>query len=118
MPRKARIEENIFRVKIDELHLQDFVSLESATSSAEIWGRLCKMMKKSDNIENRRACYDLWKRKGPKIQGVAPGVVLVGIFTCGKICFIDVWFVLRRRRYWMRFVVRNSRKHAILIPAR
>ncbi|CAF0914813.1 unnamed protein product [Adineta steineri] len=63
MPPKSRIDEKAFQkalqsLRIDELHL-----LDSSTSTGGVWGRLCIEMSKPDNIENRRACYDAWKKK-------------------------------------------------------
>ena len=35
-----------------------------------VWGFLCVLMNKADNVENRRACYDVWKRKRVKFQPI------------------------------------------------
>ncbi|CAF3851389.1 unnamed protein product, partial [Rotaria magnacalcarata] len=72
MPRKARINEESFEKALCEIGIDDVALLNSSKSSADIWGRICSRMGKGDNIENRRACYDFWKRKGYSLHSTIP----------------------------------------------
>ena len=68
MPQKGRIDEEVFQNALRSMRTDEITSLDNIKSTAETWGKLCILMSKADNLENRRACYDMWKRKGYKWQ--------------------------------------------------
>ena len=68
MPPKARIEEESFQRALQSLAGDEIALLDTSKSTADVWTRLCILMDKADNMENRRACYDVWKRKRAKWQ--------------------------------------------------
>lgn len=70
MPPKARIDENSFQQVLSLLELNQLHQLESSSTTDPIWGYLCTLMNKGNNPENRRACYDIYKRKRVKLQSV------------------------------------------------
>ena len=37
--------------------------MDSSSTTGGVWSHICLSMDKPDNTENRRACYDIWKRK-------------------------------------------------------
>ncbi|CAF4547766.1 unnamed protein product, partial [Rotaria socialis] len=63
MPPKGRIDEEIFLKTLRTLHNDEIRMLDDSKARANIWGHICTSMDKADNVVNRRACYDLWKRK-------------------------------------------------------
>jgi len=62
MPPKARIESEAFQRALYTLEPDKFCLLDSSSTASAIWGYLCVLMNKADNAQNRRACYDIWKR--------------------------------------------------------
>ncbi|CAF1327049.1 unnamed protein product [Rotaria sp. Silwood1] len=63
MPPKGRIDEEVFQRALQTLNNNEIRVLDGSKATADIWGRICTLMNKADNVENRRACYDSWKRK-------------------------------------------------------
>lgn len=63
MPPKARIELDTLQRVLYTLEADKLCLLDSSSATSEIWGYLCILMNKADNTQNRRACYDIWKRK-------------------------------------------------------
>jgi hypothetical protein len=70
MPLKARIEEEAFQRALYALGTDQVCLLDSSSTTNAIWGHLCVLMNKADNFENRRSCYDMWKRKRAKFQSI------------------------------------------------
>jgi hypothetical protein len=70
MPSKGRIEEETFQRALHTLATDQLCLLDSSSATSVIWGSLCISMHKADNLENRRACYDVWRRKRVKFQPV------------------------------------------------
>ena len=85
MPPKPRIEEKDFTnalrsLSIDELHL-----LNNSATSGDVWKRLCIVMEKPYNIENRRACYDAWKKNRYNSHNVVNIILQVSFLNTSHI---------------------------------
>ena len=63
MPPKARIDEQSFQKALRALPADELNLLDSSSTTGAVWSHICLSMGKPDNTENRRACYDIWKRK-------------------------------------------------------
>ncbi|UJR13060.1 hypothetical protein I4U23_000086 [Adineta vaga] len=70
MPRQGRIDDKAFKNALNSLSIDQIMSLDICKSTSEIWGELCIKMGKKNSAENRRACFDLWKRKGYKSEEI------------------------------------------------
>ena len=81
MPPKARIDEEVFEKALQSFRIGDINLLDNSKARADIWGQLCILMDKADNMENRRACYDMWKRKRHKLQNIVTNFSQVCIFA-------------------------------------
>ena len=88
MPRKTRLDEQSFREQLKKLSEPDIELLHNAKSSADIWGRLCALMGKTETIENRCACYDLWKRKGSQLCHEDSNLVKVSLLPVKSVPFL------------------------------
>ena len=66
MPVKSRIEENAFHNAIRSLRMEELTLLNNSKLTSHIWSVLCVQMRKADNTENRRACYDAWRLHSKK----------------------------------------------------
>jgi len=77
MPPKSRIEEKAFEKALRSLRIDELYLLDSSTSTGDVWRRLCVEMRKPDNIENRRACYDGWKKKRYNSYGIVNSILQV-----------------------------------------
>jgi hypothetical protein len=82
MPLKVRIEEEAFQRALYALGKDQLCLLDSSSTTSAIWGFLCVLMNKADNIENRRACYDVWKRKRIKFQPIVDELLQRNTFKC------------------------------------
>ena len=63
MPPKARIEDLCFKGALSVLEPDQLRLLDHSSTTDIIWSYLCLLMNKANNAENRRACYDVYKRK-------------------------------------------------------
>ena len=79
MPPKSRIDEKDFEKALRSLSIDDLHLLDSSASTADIWGRLCVHMRKSDNSENRRACYDAWKKNRYNSHNIVNNILQVSL---------------------------------------
>lgn len=68
MPPKARIDDDSFKQALSTLDTDQLRQLDAFSSTDPLWGYLCVSMGKANNAENRRACYDAYKRKQLKFQ--------------------------------------------------
>ena len=70
MPRQRRIDDETFKRALYSLSIDQIISLNDCQTSADVWGQLCMKMGKANNQENRRACFDLWRRKQYKCEEI------------------------------------------------
>jgi hypothetical protein len=77
MPAKSRIEERAFQTALRSLRIDELSLLDNSTSAGDIWSRLCIQMGKANNIENRRACFDAWKKNKYNSHEIVSGILLV-----------------------------------------
>jgi hypothetical protein len=80
MPAKSRIEERAFQTALRSLRIDELSLLDNSTSAGDIWSRLCIQMGKANNIENRRACFDAWKKNKYNSHEIVSGILLVRMF--------------------------------------
>lgn len=59
---KTRLEEEAFQKALQQLCTDEIALLDNSKAKDTVWGHLCILMSKADNDENRRACYDAWKK--------------------------------------------------------
>jgi hypothetical protein len=90
MPPKSRIEERAFQAALRSLRIDELPLLDSSTSTGDIWSRLCIQMGKPNNIENQRACYDVWKRKKYNSHDIVSRILLVCILKFDLMCVISI----------------------------
>jgi hypothetical protein len=80
MPSKTRIEEKVFQNALRSLGTDELISLNNSKLTGDIWSRLCVQMGKADNIENRRACYDIWRQKRYNCRDIVNSILHVCVF--------------------------------------
>lgn len=68
MPPKARIDADSFKQALSTLKPDQLRQLDTFATTDPLWGDLCVSMGKANNAENRRACYDAYKRKRATFQ--------------------------------------------------
>jgi hypothetical protein len=81
MPHKVRIEEDAFQKVLHTLGPDKLCLLHSSSTTSSIWGYVCVLMNKADNIKSRRACYDIYKRKRVKLQYIVDELIQKNTLT-------------------------------------
>ncbi|CAF4796092.1 unnamed protein product [Rotaria socialis] len=92
MPPKGRIDEEIFLKTLRTLHNDEIRMLDDSKARANIWGHICTSMDKADNVVNRRACYDLWKRKRHICNNLINDTLSVGFCNFNILCIFIYYF--------------------------
>ena len=82
MAPKARIDEHSFQKAIRAIPLEELNLLDSSSTTGAVWSHMCLLMGKPDNTENRRACYDIWKRKRFGSHDIVDEIRRKGISQC------------------------------------